>query len=74
MRAWIGLFNPMEILRAIRFGLDMVQKVGNHDARGTGDRIELGPNRGPESIPSTTYGHGQAAYERLLNPSERAMR
>lgn len=73
MRAWIGLFNPMEILRAIKFGLDMAQEVGSRNSMGAGYQIELGPNTGPESMPSTTYGHGQA-YERLLNPNERAMR
>ncbi|KAJ5526559.1 hypothetical protein N7513_010718 [Penicillium frequentans] len=73
VRAWIGLFNPMEILRAIKFGLDMAQEVGNRDTGGPGNQIELGANMGPEPMPSTAHGHGQA-YERLLNPNERTMR
>lgn len=74
VRAWLGLFNPMEMLRAIKFGLNMAQEVGNRDTRGTRNQIELGANMGPEPMPSTAHGgHGQA-YERLLNPNERAMR
>ncbi|KAJ6005225.1 hypothetical protein N7451_003169 [Penicillium sp. IBT 35674x] len=73
VRAWMGLFNPMEILRAIKFGLDMAQEVGDRDTGGTGDQVELRANMSPEPLPSTAYGHGQT-YERLLNPNERAMR
>ncbi|KAJ5636861.1 uncharacterized protein N7484_010174 [Penicillium longicatenatum] len=74
VRAWIGLFNPMEIIRAIKFGLGMAQAFRRHDIVTTGSQSEFGPNMSPEHMPSTAYGHGYATYERLLIPNEQGMR
>lgn len=66
-RAWIGVFNPMEILRAIKFAFDMAQ------FRSTGgsaeySNIDLGPSY---EAPAPPYGYPQAAptpsHDRLLD-------
>ncbi|KAJ5746745.1 hypothetical protein N7520_011927 [Penicillium odoratum] len=68
VRAWIGLFNPMEICRAIKFGFYMTQKAGSRDKRGE-NQIELGYlGREPMMPESDSQGREQVSYERLLNP------
>ncbi|KAJ5654692.1 hypothetical protein N7490_001695 [Penicillium lividum] len=74
VRAWIGLFNPMEICRAIKFGFYMTQQAGNRDERG-GNQVELGYLGCEPIMPeSDPHGREQVSYERLLSPGALGIR
>ncbi|KAJ5149524.1 hypothetical protein N7448_001102 [Penicillium atrosanguineum] len=74
VRAWIGVLNPMEILRAIKFAFEMATQFRSKGEPAQYSNVELG-NSYAVQVPAPPYGHterGQTpSYERLLHEGRR---